>query len=1467
MLNWNRCAKINVKVLIIVILVTGAVGVSLFAARQVRRSILSKMDLEAGTAAFEKQDWSAAYKHFLEYLGRNPDDVEILKKCAKARLSVRPLEADALMWAISAYRRVMQLAPRDEVAYDQLAILYSGTGNFEELAYIARTRREHDPNDREAPLLLADALVRLNKSQEARTTLEKLIGELKALPDKHVEYVRACGQMSNIAGSDDTPAAKAEALEWLKKAVDYAPESVEALANRARFYRGTPNISGLSDEGRLALARKDLEAADALGTEDPRIRLFLGTEWMEGGKLDRAAAELQAAESLPQQTLEKHFFDIRGWDAARFSFAMELAIRKGTAMEGAPLADEALAVLTEKRHRAQVLPSAIQLYVAAGKAPEARRCLDEYLDALRTQQGTAESQFRLAYLQALVAKAEERPYAVIDALQPVVVSDVSSPVLWRLLAEAFIRTDQTRRAVAALTRYLRYYPEDPQITLQLAREYSKLGDWNKAFEAARITESLNQADITCKLLRIGAGIYLAAERGQGINTTKLEELSAELVQLRQEDPNRVDIRTLQASIAAYLGQPDKAESELKVAIKECEKPLRAEMQLVGHYGRTKRMAEALGICRAACERHSEVAEPWLFLADLHVANADYDSARNCLRQGLSAVTGKPEKQSLSIRLALLELVQGDRTTGIRLLSELAAQDEHQVNVRSLLLGIREIREDPTTAEKLIGELGKAEGESGLLWRLHQASLWLSSENWRSKQQDITDYLQYCIDADPQWSAPVLVLVGMYEKLNDFGRVEDTCRRALVRNPAATDIADRLLALLERQNRFADAQKVLQQIEATPQVASAWQVRMALRAGDASRAVDELKLRVSNDNRDAGSRIQLARLVYEQTKDSDQAFRYLKEAEAITPGSRTLTAVRASILRAEGRTEEAQQILDDYVADSNDFTAYWMRAVYLTEQGELERAEKDYMKLTTFAEERAAGYGLLSDFYASSGKLDKAITTLEEGLNAYPADPRLERGLMKLLLLRARGQDRQRALEILVTLDKRLPQDPELMKLRAMFMLEKPTLQSVETARETLENVVKLEPTAVDAHLTLISIAVQKGEYQTARDLANRALGSNPNNPALLSARGRAELALENTQMAVELARLALQKDPNNAEAISLLVDAGLSGNNRNLLEEALASVESAVSRDPANEKLLLLRAHVLASLQEPRKAIPEIEAYCQTKEGSGSVAALVTLADLYRLAGDAEQAKLRIDQAERIDPNNQAVVHARFLWLVSQNRSEELAEISAAYLSAKNQNPTMVLTAASILSASDSMSLKKEGLKLFEHAITLLPTSVDARFGLASSLYQTGNAERARNIYEELLQQNPRDVRILNDLAWILQEHYHRYADALTLANRGLSIAPGDLHLLDTRGTILSNMADRLAEARNDFEKLVELSPSDTGRQAKALLQLGRICAKLNDNIQAKQHLEKALKIHQKIDVFTTDERAEIARILQLSGM
>jgi tetratricopeptide (TPR) repeat protein len=1495
MVHRGGVGKVNLKLLITLIGIVVVAGVSLIAARGIWRQVLSKRALAAGRAAFEKQDWPTAVKDLREYLRGHPNDLATLRKYAESLMAVRPRDRSVVAGAISAYHRILQLDPQDGSACEKLVALYGAIENYEESAAVARGRLQQDPNDGKATLWLGDALTRLHQEPQARQVLETFVGRLGAQPGKHIEYVRACAQLSGLVAAEslpkketaakpqtpavaETPAGEPEAvqkptsLDWLNRAVAYAPDSVEALAYRARYYRraaGAPDANEPDKAAFRALARRDLEAANALGTDDPRLRYSLGWEWMYLGELDRAAAELQAADKLTRDKSKESLFDPSTWTVARFRLGGELAMRKGAAVEAAALADETLASLSqteEKPYRGQVLPAVVRVYVAAGRAGDARRCLSEYLTLVQEQQVPAPSAREIAGLKALVEAGDNRPYSVIELLEPALGKDPNNPQALLMLAQAYSQTGQDRCALNALEQCHRLNPQDPQVARELARQYGRNGDFEKAFDLATQAESLSPTDVDLTLLRICAAISRALRQGQSPDTVRLQALAAELNALRPQHSDRVDLRIYQSIIAASLNQPEQAERELKQAIQECKEPLPAEMQLMRHYVSAGRVEEALHVCEASCARRKDRAEPWLILSDLHVMKQDYDSARRGLQQGLETVTESRNKRLLSTKLALLELSRGDRGTGVRILKELAA-DPQEIQARLLLWQSREIQGDPDEVARLISELRRAEGERGLWWRFYQASLWLASPEAVSRQQDITNLLQYCIATDPGWPAPVLLLAGMYTRQRDLKQAEDVYRRGLFGNPSATEIADGLLNLLVGQGRFAEAEMVLKQIQ-NPRIVADWRVRLAIGAGDFSRAMDELKLRISNDKhkQDAVARIELARLTYRETKDAAQAMVYLDEAKAIAPNSRMLAAVRASILKGEGKPEEALRVLDQYVADCNNFEACWLRAAYLAEGDQPEQAERDYRKLTMFQENAAAGYELLAQYYAGGKKLDRAVAALEEGLRAYPGEPRLKRNLMQLLLSRDQTGDKERALGLLAELEKQLPQDSSLLLMRAVQKIESGVPEAIAQARDTLESIVKREPTAVSAHLALIRLAVQEGDYRAACTLAVRALETNPTQPVLLLARARAELALGYTAVAAKLVRQVLQQDPNNADALEAFTRVASSSDDRDLRQQARGVIDAAVHSHPAEERLLLVRAHFYTALGQPQGAIPELEAYCRTKEASDSILALATLADLYRLAGETARAEQVIDQVEKAAPGKQIAVHARFLWLAAQKRFDALQQISSAYIKAMDQDLATVLKAASLLVSFDPPELKKEGLKLFEHAVALWPTSVDARVGLATTLYQSGDAPRAERLWREVLEKHPNEVRALNDLAWVLQEHDQRYDAALELANKGLRLAPDHLDLLDTRGTILANLPDRLAEAKSDFERLAGLPSCDAPRRAKALLQLGRICAKLSDLPQARQYLEKATEIDQKTPVFTAAERAEITALIQESG-
>jgi len=1478
MTQTHETGKVNVK--LIVILLVSAVGLvaALFVARHVRRQILAARDLREGNAAYERKDWAKVIEYYREYLGRKRDNLEVWKRYGEANMSIRPIKGKNVFAAIGAYRHVLQVSPDDRATCEKLAGLYVGVHRYDDLAYVAKNRLKKDPDDLDAPVWLGQALLELGKHDEARKELTRFVKRVRALAEKHPQYLDACALLSQVEVRSGPSGSVSVALDWLNQAHDYDPESVPVLLRRASFYRAALDLPEEIAANRNKLAQDDLAAADKLAPSDPRHRLALCSEWMMHGQLDKAASELEAVKGIDEETVNQYYFEKGDWVADRFLRASELALRRGAKPDDAKLADEALETLPEGMNRIRALPNACRLYVAAERPGDARKALDAFLDATKGADDKESAGWRLspmqtAYLEAWVARAEGRLYRVIDVLEPVTAASPNTPEAWKRLAEAYGRTDQARRAIHALTQYLRLRPRDPEMTLQLAREYLKLQDWNRAFETIRLAEPLDPTDIVIKLLRIEASIYLAVERREGIDQAELDRLKEELKGLRKTNEKRVDIRILQAIIDVHQNHPDQAEKKLKDAIKECDDKLPARMQLVRFYYRTERPDEALKACREACREHPEVAEPWLSLSGLYVSAKDNPQAIQALRDGLATVRDPWEARPLNMRLGRVELLYGQRDAGINVLQGIAERDPNEVRARQLLLDLPETRRDPAQMTRLIGELKAIEGDAGLQWRYYQAVATLGRPDWRSRQPEISQLLDRCIESDPQWSRPVLLLVAMHQRLGNVRQAETLCRDALKRNPSATDVVARLVSLLERQEKYGEAQEIVQRLDANSGARRALNLRLALRKGEYSRAIEELEFRAAGDKQDADSRVLLARVVYWQTKDVTRALKYLDEAESIAPDSIAAMNARVEIYHAEGRDAEARQILDRQVARAGEaaadpdnkarrlFAAYARRGSFLTAIDKMDDAEKDFVAMTKLTGYQARGAEVLGSFYAGTKRLDQAVSVLRGAIKDHPENLSLKQKLMFVLLGRKGKGDEAEADAILAELEGKMPDHPELMRLHALRLLRQGTPEANRQARELLERVVQIEPTSVRSHLLLISAAMGRREYADAARHAIRALGANPNQPLLMLARARAEQAQGNFSMAAELARQVLRNHPDSPDARGVFYEVAVNAGNRSLLDEALAMTERTLADQPDDVITRSWRTRLLLIAKQPGKAIAELEAFCKTTPGSESAASFLDLAEIYRSRGDTAMAERNLQAAEKLARGTPAVVQGRLRLLGTLRKYDDIAAMADKCMQDPAANMDVITTAANVLIASPNGKDREKAVKAFRLVHEKQPWSVDATLGLAGACVIAGRIDEAERLYREVLEGNPDDPKALNDLAWVLTRYRGLHTAALAMAEQGLAIAPTNSHLLDTRGEILSHMPGRLNDAKADFEKVLAMANEGTREQAKALFQLGRLQAKLKDLPEAKRCLTKAMEIDERLSVFTEEERREIAAI------
>ena len=320
---------------------------------------------------------------------------------------------------------------------------------------------------------------------------------------------------------------------------------------------------------------------------------------------------------------------------------------------------------------------------------------------------------------------------------------------------------------------------------------------------------------------------------------------------------------------------------------------------------------------------------------------------------------------------------------------------------------------------------------------------------------------------------------MYEEAGDFTSAETVYSSGFA-SSGAPEIADRLLALLQRQRRFSEALTLLDQLKQKldEQLVGTWRLALAIGQEQYGEAINELELRLSAAQKDPLDLVRLAGLSYAQTRDADRALTYLEQA-AVAGGDRaTVARMRVAIFTAEKRFDEAEQELTELVEAQPSPLAYLLRASYHTSVGHPDLAEQDYRALLQVAKD-GFGHAVLGEFYAQTKRLDQAIDTWLQGLESYPDSPQLKRGLTKALLTRNQAGDRELAGKYLAELEQNAPDDTDLLWVRAVRAVGEGTPERLAEARELLRQAARSLPASAETYQGLVELAVRMEDFVTA----------------------------------------------------------------------------------------------------------------------------------------------------------------------------------------------------------------------------------------------------------------------------------------------------------------------------------------------------------------------------------------------------
>ncbi len=1438
--NTLRAGRINAKLVLIVVIGSTVLAVGAYVSNQLWNRYHRGAASKAAEEAYERGDWDEAYRQYTRYFDYNQKDPEAMVKCAKAVLRREPPTKEHAERAAKLLRYSLEFRPDNLEVHPILARLYLTELNITAGAtWVAKQWRERAPEDPEAAFWLAAAYERVGKPDDAKKVLKDLthvdpetgkpLAYVNAHKDKHPTIIKAHKLLADLLAQDRHYKDCKDALD---RAVEADPDSPWPWLYRAGICATLPPFTGSTKKILRRSALTDLREADALAEKvlakkpenarDAMLMRQMCGEWIRHQDSKKAATYLAKARAFDEEVIREDIVNINEWRISLFFMAARLGSLQGQVDDATAEGKALLAKTTRPARKRLLLRELVHLHITDGNTAEARKHLDDFEkltaessdtnDATRAELGVIRSHLLAAEAdecsnQGRNDDADAKIAEALQIIEPLAVVRGDSETV-RTLAYLHGRANDWPSAHAALAGY-HTADGDGAEWLIMAVKCARLEKWLVAKEAARIAEELGAGVTKAQLLQIRARLYLAIDAPFHKRQRVLADLDKRLLAMNQDDANiQREVLATRGKVLLYSGQTKQASALLTEAVAKLPDRLDLKLQLATAIAANDDTPGAIAILTEACRLHSESPDAWTSLTQQQVRAGTAEQAKQTLDRGIEAVPDGPGRLKLRICRMWWDLHYDDRVGAIKDLTDCAKKNPENVEVAGILLDLPEIRADKAAAQDLLDRVEEQKGSDSRMWRGHRIQLWLSETNWKDRGRRIIETLEQWSKEDPDWEGLVVGLTHAYLGMEDTDRAEETCRAALKRNPSAARAGRLLAELLAQQGRHADAKEVLDALEGSPESVALWQAQASLYSDDVEDRIQRLKRLIASKPGHLAAHIYLANLTWSHLHDLDAALAYLDKAEKAHPGSLLLLRIRAGLLIEADKATDARRLLDQRVQRESSGHAHAVRARLLERLGDRLAAEDAWKQVIKLAP-TGRHYAMLASFYATEARLDNAVQTLRDGLEANQNDADLRFGLAHILWRRQSPGDLDDADAVLADLPAQALASPACASLKATIQLARNTPAAIEEAKALLRLIIKDQPSAIRPYLRLARISLRERDYPEASAALNRALEVNPDNELLLSELRRVQAIRE--------------KDRRTAE--------------------------------PEGQVLLKV------AKMTPGEAIVELEKYLtDNKDGPATARILAGLANLHIGMNDATGAARWLDRAQKAAPNDPTVLIAQInLWRV-HDRLPQIATFAAAYSATKDPNADVLNRAALALASSGNASHLPLAKKLCLLVAQLQPWSPEHRRILATMAYGAGKINEAERRFRNVVRLDRTNVRAFNDLAWLLSEDRGNPLDALPLAEQAVRLAPKERYTLDTRGVILAQVPGRLADAKRDFLACLELARTPKLR-AKTLLRLAGVCAKLKEQDQAKVYLDEAAKMDAAQKVLTDQQRKLAAEI------
>jgi tetratricopeptide (TPR) repeat protein len=296
--------------------------------------------------------------------------------------------------------------------------------------------------------------------------------------------------------------------------------------------------------------------------------------------------------------------------------------------------------------------------------------------------------------------------------------------------------------------------------------------------------------------------------------------------------------------------------------------------------------------------------------------------------------------------------------------------------------------------------------------------------------------------------------------------------------------------------------------------------------------------------------------------------------------------------------------------------------------------------------------------------------------------------------------------------------------------------------------------------------------------------------------------------------------------------AATAAQSKEALKRTAAVEEAHVQEAPDDTEALYRLGLIYLALNEPRKAVPPLQALL--KLDAGSADATVLLARALRLSGETQEAKALLDGAIATSPEDVAFRSERALLARLSNDHAAAVE---HYAKAAELSPKDAEVRFNLGEALHAAGKTDDAVARYREALALDPNLTSARVNLGKALAEKLQYAEAKDLLQQAARHNLGDAEAHYNLGVILMREGN--ADgAVASYERAIAVDPSHARAHNNLGVALDGRGNH-KKAAEEFRKALRSDPGF----AEASFNLGLALHHLGDARGAVKAFEKALEL------------------------